>query len=104
MLIQNLLISEYELGFGLYPYVLTHINDSVALFMVYLSIVFVLGMCTLFVYTETLMASALEVLYEHGVPCEGFRRWMAQLFICVVMFLIGIIFTTRVCILVVVIC
>lgn len=66
--------------------------------MVYLSIVFMSGMSTLLVYTESVMASVLDILYENGISCKGLRRWMVQLGLCVVEFLFGILFTTKVCV------
>lgn len=88
--------SEYELGFALYPFILTKVTESTALSMLFFSVIIINGLDTLTIYAQTVVGSIMEKLVHCGIGRTRMVRWMVQLAVCVVLSSVGLVFTTQV--------
>ena len=89
-------MTEYELGFGVYPYILTKISTSNAFLLLYLSVVCVTGLSSLLVLVQNLVEAGLDCMRGRGIVVTRHRRWALQMALCSVNFIVGVFFTTQV--------
>lgn len=93
--VTNINITEYELGYALYPYVLTKVSESTVFSMLFFSVIIINGLDTLMIYVQTMVGSIMEKMVDCGIGCTRMARWMVQLALCGVLSIIGLVFTTK---------
>ncbi|XP_052795019.1 uncharacterized protein LOC128228029 isoform X2 [Mya arenaria] len=87
--------TEYEVGYAVYPYILTRVSDSTAFLMLYFSVVCVVGVSSLLVLVQTLIEAGLEWRRGQGGTVTRQRRWALQLVLCIFFMAVGILLTTK---------
>ncbi|KAH3833324.1 hypothetical protein DPMN_106630 [Dreissena polymorpha] len=88
-------INEYDLGYAIFPFILTRVSNSMVFVMLFYSVIIVVGMSTCIIYVQSIMGAIVEKLRDFGVIVTKRRRWLIQMILCLTLFLIGLLFTTK---------
>ncbi|KAK3594648.1 hypothetical protein CHS0354_003571 [Potamilus streckersoni] len=93
--VQSLKFTEYELGYAIFPYIISKISPFPGFSVLFFMVLILLGIDSELVLVQNIVASMVDILKDRGIKVTKQRRIVGLLSVCIMMFTIGIVFTTE---------
>ncbi|KAL3878283.1 hypothetical protein ACJMK2_030648 [Sinanodonta woodiana] len=93
--VQSLKFTEYELGFAIFPYIISKISPFPGFSVLFFMVLILLGIDGELVLVQNIVAGIVDMLKDRGIKVTKRRRIIGLLAVCITLFAVGMVLTTE---------